>query len=69
MRRLSTSTSRLIAAVEPEPQKTTAWRAGSPPTPSRTRRRASSRNRDVWSPVPDDSVWVFAYSGSTASRM
>ena len=65
----STSTRRLIAAVEPEPTKITAWRAGSPPTPSSTMRRASSRNRDVWSPVPDDSVWVFAYSGRTASRM
>ena len=69
MRRLSTSTSRLIAAVEPDPQKMTAWRSGSPPTPSRTSRRASSRKRVVWSPVPDDSVCVFAYSGSTASRM
>ena len=69
MRRLRTSTSRLMAAVDPEPQKITAWRAGSPPTPSRTRRRASSRKRDVWSPVPDDSVWVLAYSGRTASRM
>ena len=69
MRRLSTSTRRLIAAVDPEPQKITAWRSGSPPTPSSTSRRASSRKRVVWSPVPDDSVCVFAYSGRTASRM
>ena len=60
---------RLMAAVEPDPQKITAWRSGSPPTPSSTRRRASSRKRVVCSPVPDDSVWVFAYSGRTASRM
>ena len=66
---LSTSTSRLIAAVDPDPQKTTACREGSPPTPSRTSRLASSRKRVVWRPVPDDSVWVFAYSGSTESRM
>ena len=39
-----------------------------PPTESRMMRRASSRKRLVWSPVPDDSVCVFAYSGRTASR-
>jgi hypothetical protein len=60
MRSPSTSTNRLIAAVEPDPQNTTAWRSGSPPTPSSTRRRASSRKRLVWRPVPEDSVWVFA---------
>ena len=43
--------------------------SGSPPTPSSTSRRASSRKRLVWRPVPDDSVCVFAYSGRTASRM
>ena len=32
-------------------------------------RRASSRRRIVWRPVADDSVCVFAYSGSTSSRM
>ena len=59
MRRFRTSTSLLIAAVMPDPQKMTAWSsraadgvADDPP--------ASSRNRLVWSPVPDDSVWVFA---------
>ena len=31
--------------------------------------RASSRNRVVCSPVPDDSVWVLAYSGNTVARM
>ena len=29
-------------------------------SPRATRRRASSRKRVVWRPVPDDSVWVFA---------
>jgi hypothetical protein len=32
-------------------------------------RRASSRSRVVASPVPELSVWVLAYCGSTASRM
>ena len=31
--------------------------------------RASSRSRVVCNPVPDDSVWVLAYNGSTASSM
>ena len=31
--------------------------------------RASSRNLVVCRPVPLDSVWVFAYNGSTASRI
>ena len=48
-----------IAAVLPEPQKTTTV-SSSPPTPSRMIRRASSRRRVVWSPVPLASVWVLA---------
>ena len=56
------------AAVAPEPQKMT--RSSSvPPTASRMIRRASSRSRLVCRPVPELSVWVLAYSGSTASRM
>ncbi len=68
IRRLSTSTSLLTAAVMPEPQKITAW-SSEPPTASRMIRRASSRKRVVCRPVPDDSVCVLAYSGRTASRM
>ncbi len=56
-----------MAPVMPAPQKITAC-SSLPPTASRMIRRASSRKRLVWSPVPDDSVWVLAYSGSTASR-
>jgi hypothetical protein len=40
-----------------------------PPTASRMIRRASSRSRVVCSPVPELSVCVFAYRGSTCSRM
>jgi hypothetical protein len=59
MRRLSTSIIRLIAPVEPEPQKITACSEVAP-TACRMISRASSRNRVVWRPVPDDSVWVLA---------
>ena len=48
-----------IAAVLPEPQNTTTV-SSSPPTASRMIRRASSRSRVVWSPVPLASVWVLA---------
>jgi hypothetical protein len=48
-----------IAPVEPEPLKMTAV-SSSPPTASRMMRRASSRSRVVCSPVPEDSVCVFA---------
>jgi hypothetical protein len=58
----------LTAAVAPEPQKMT--RSSSvPPTASRITRRASSRSLLVCRPVPELSVWVLAYLGSTASRM
>jgi len=60
--------SSLTAAVAPDPQKMT--RSSSvPPTASWIIRRASSRRRLVCSPVPELSVCVFAYRGSTASRM
>ena len=59
MRRLRTSTSRLMAPVEPEPQKITACSSVAP-TARRMISRASSRKRSVWRPVPDDSVWVLA---------
>ena len=52
-------TSLLIAPVEPEPQKMTSV-SSSPPTASRMIRLASSRSRVVCSPVPLDSVCVFA---------
>ena len=68
MRRLRMPTSRLIAAVEPDPQKITHV-SSSPFTASTMIRRASSRSRVVCSPVPLDSVWVFAYRGSTSARM
>ena len=57
-----------MAPVEPEPQKITTCSSVAP-TASRITPRASSRNRVVCRPVPLDSVWVFAYSGRTASRM
>ena len=47
------------AEVLPEPQNTTTV-SSSPPTASRMIRRASSRSRVVWSPVPLASVWVLA---------
>ena len=47
-----------MAPVEPEPANRTTWSAFVPPTASRMIRRASSRKRVVWSPVPEDSVWV-----------
>ena len=59
---------RLMAAVEPEPQKMIAcsWLA---PRASRIMPRASSLKRVVCSPVPLDSLCVLAYRGSTSSRM
>ena len=48
-----------IAPVEPEPQKITQV-SSSPLTASWMIRRASSRSRVVCSPVPLDSVCVFA---------
>jgi hypothetical protein len=64
----STPTSLLIAPVEPDPQKITTV-SSSPPTAVRITSRASSRSRVVCSPVPLDSVCVFAYRGSTSHRM
>ena len=58
-----------MAPVEPEPANRTTWSFAVAPTDSRMIRRASSRKRVVWRPVPDDSVWVLPYSGRTASRM
>ena len=58
----------LTAAVAPDPQKKT--RSSSvPPTASWIIRRASSRSQPVARPVPELSVCVFAYRGSTVSRM
>ena len=68
MRRPSTCTSLSIAPVAPEPQNRTTS-SSEPPTAWWTMRRASSRSRVVCRPVADDSVCVFAYSGSTSSRM
>ena len=51
-----------------EPQNTTTV-SSSPPTASRTIRRASSRSVVVCRPVPLDSVWVLAYADITRSRM
>ena len=56
------------APVAPEPQKMMHV-SPSPPTASCTIARASSRSRVVCRPVPDDSVCVFAYRGSTSSRI
>ncbi|GAB3843069.1 hypothetical protein GCM10027610_054860 [Dactylosporangium cerinum] len=56
-----------IALVAPEPQKITAC-VSSPPTPSSTSRRASSRSWVVRRPVAEASVWVLAYHGTTWSR-
>jgi len=58
----------LTAAVAPDPQKMTRSSAV-PPTASRMIRRASSRSRVVARPVPELSVRVLAYRGSTCSRM
>ena len=55
-----------MAPVDPDPVKITIV-VSSPPTASRTIRRASSRSRVVCRPVPDDSVCVLAYRGSTSS--
>ena len=57
-----------MADVAPDPQNTITV-SSSPPTASRTIRRASSRRTVVCRPVPLDSVWVLAYPGSTRSRM
>jgi hypothetical protein len=57
-----------MAPVAPEPAKITTV-SSSPPTASRMMARESSRNLVVCSPVPLDSVWVFAYRGSTSSLM
>lgn len=56
------------AEVAPEPVKRTRW-SSVPPTDDAMVRRASSRSRVVCRPVPELSVWVLAYSGSTWSRM
>ena len=61
-------TSRSIAAVAPEPQKMTTS-SSPPPTARWITRRALSRSCVVRRPVAEASVWVFAYSGSTRSRM
>ena len=66
-RPIASSISFATAPVQPEPAKITATES-SPPTQSRMISRASSRSRVVCSPVPDDSVWVLAYRGSTSSR-
>ncbi len=49
-----------MAPVEPEPAKITACSATVAPTHERMMALASSRNRVVWRPVPDASVWVLA---------
>ncbi len=67
-RRFRTPTSLSIAPVDPEPANSTQV-LSSPPTASWISRRASSRNLVVCRPVPLDSVCVFAYRGSTSSRM
>ena len=54
-----------MAPVAPEPQKITQVSV-SPPPASWMIRRASSRRRVVCRPVPEDSVWVLAYRGSTS---
>jgi hypothetical protein len=54
--------------VEPLPQNRTTWSSVAP-VHFATIARASSRYREVCRPVPDDSVWVLAYSGRTAERM
>lgn len=59
IRRPSTPTSLAIAPVQPDPAKSTTV-SSSPPTAPRMIARASSRRRVVWSPVPLDSVCVFA---------
>ena len=59
-RRPSTSTSLWMAPVDPDPAKMTTWSAGSAPTAAAMMARASSRKREVWRPVPDDSVCVLA---------
>ena len=69
MRSSSTPTSMLIAPVIPAPREDHRVVVLVPPTASRMIARASSRKRVVWSPVPDDSVWVLAYSGRTGSRI
>ena len=61
-------TSLSIAAVAPDPQKMTAV-SSSAPAARRIVARASSRSREVASPVALASVWVLAYQGSTCSRM
>ena len=61
-------TSLSIAPVAPEPQKITTSSAV-PLTARWMTRRASSRSAVVCRPVADASVCVFAYSGSTRSRM
>ncbi len=48
-----------IAAVDPLPVKMTTV-SSEPCTDFLIAARASSRRRVVCSPVPDDSVWVFA---------
>ena len=65
---MSTPSSLAIAPVEPDPAKITQV-SSSPLTASRMIRRASSRSRVVCRPVPLDSVWVFAYRGSTSAVM
>jgi hypothetical protein len=58
----------LTAVVAPEPQKMTTS-SSVPPTASWTICRASSRSRPVARPVPELSVCVFAYRGSTCARI
>jgi hypothetical protein len=66
MRMFRMETSLSIAPVDPDPQKITAC-SSVPPTASQMIARASSRKRVVCRPVPEVSVWVFAYRGRTAS--
>ena len=61
-------TSLSIAPVVPEPQKITAS-SSLPLTAAWMIRRASSRSSVVSRPVADASVCVFAYAGSTRSRI
>ena len=67
--RSSSRTSLSIAPVAPEPQKTTT--SSSPPLTGAVDDRGGRPRAGavVWRPVADASVCVFAYSGSTRSRM
>lgn len=60
--------SRSIAPVDPDPQNSTTCSSPAP-TAARMISRASSRKPVVCRPVPELSVWVLPYRGSTAVRI